>query len=267
MRKTKNFALVLGAVLVLVAGSLASAQSVFQKQTANDGTFVGSSQGETLYAQLDDPSGSAFTDQAFEAVYAAYDGTGADDFQVTSAIGWDVTTLNTPGALQPPAGQVPFFVSNAFHADGGGIPGAALAGCSFPGNTSFTTDGTGDLSIDVTGCNLPPGETWVSQIVRLDFNPFGQHFWATRNTALGTPAQWQNPGDGFASGCTSWTNASLCGGIGADNLFEILGKERTATTTTTTTSGVPALGPLGIGVMLLALGGGSAYVLGRRRQA
>jgi hypothetical protein len=266
MRKTKSFALVLGAVLVLVAGSMASAQ-VFQKQKADAGSFTMPSTGQVLYSQLDDPSGSAFTDQAFEAVYAAYDGTGADDFVVTSANGWDLTTLNTPGALQPPAGQVPFFVSNEFHGDAGGVPGGALAGCSFPGNVNFTTDGTGDLSIDVTGCSAPAGNAWVSQIVRLDFNPFGQHFWATRNTALGTPAQWQNPGDGFASGCTSWTNAQTCGSVGADNLFEILGKEGTPQQTTTTTTAVPAVGPLGIGLMLLALGGGSAYVLGRRRQA
>jgi hypothetical protein len=265
MRKTKNFALVLGAVLVLVAGSMASAATVFQSKHAADGTLNVPSNGETLYSQLDDPTGSAFTDQAFEASYAAYDGTGADDFQVTAASGWDISVINTPGAFVPALGQVPFFINNAFYADGGGAPGAVLAGCDNPGNTDFTTDGTGDLSINVS-CNAPMGTAWVSQNVRIDFNPFGQHFWATRNTAVGNAGVWQNPGDGFGSGCVTWSNAATCGQTGADMLFELLGKVR-PDTTTTTTSGVPAVGPLGIGLMLLALGGGSAYVLGRRRQA
>jgi len=267
MRKTKNFALVLGAVLVLVAGSLASAQTVFQNKTATDGVLSVPSTGETLYSQLDDPSGSAFTDQAFEAAYAAYDGTGADDFMVTAAAGWDISVLNTPGAFQPPAGQVPFFVNNAFYADNPALnePGAVLPGCDFPGNTDFTTDGTGDLSINVA-CNAPNGITWVSQNVRIDFNPFGQHFWATRNTPLGTAYVWKNPGDGFGTGCVDWTNGASCGSVGSDTLFELLGKERT-TGVPGPVVGVPAVGPLGIGLMLLALGGGSAYVLGRRRQA
>jgi hypothetical protein len=267
MRKTKSFALILGAVLVLVAGSMTSAATIFQKKTAANGTMGVISQGDVLYSQLDDPSGNAFTDQAFEAAYAAYDGQGADDFVVTDANGWDITTLNTPGAFVPAAGQMPFFVNNAFHADAGGVPGAAIGGCDFPGNTNFASDGTGDLSIDVTGCNAPAGLTWVSQQVRIDFNPFGQHFWATRNAAVGAPSQWRNPGDGFGSGCIDWSVATTCGQTGADMLFEVLGKVRPGQTPSTTPGGVPAVGPLGIGVMLLALGGGSAYVLGRRRQA
>jgi hypothetical protein len=269
MRKTKSFALVLGVVLVLVAGSMASATSVFSRQAQDSHPgFAVPSTGTVLYSQLDDPTGNAFTDQDFEAVYQAYTATGADDFVVTAAVGWDISTLNTPGALVPASGQVPFFVSNAFKADAGGLPGATYPGCDFPGNTNFTTDGTGDLSIQVA-CNVPGANatSWVTQSVRLDFNPFGQHFWATRVNSVGNLGAWQNPGDGFLSGCTSWGTMDACagGGVGLDFLFELLGKER-LTVTQQTTITVPAVGPLGIGMMLLALGAGSAYVL-RRRQA
>jgi hypothetical protein len=256
MMKSKNFALVIGVALVFFAGSLASA--AFTAKTADSGAFSMASAGDVLYSQLDDPSGSAYTDQSFEAPYAAYDGTGADDFEVTAAAGWDIETLNTPGSQNPGPGQ-PFFVNNAFYADAGGVPGAVLADCDFPGNTAFTHD-LGDLSITVE-CNAPNGLTWVSQSVRQDFNPFGQHFWATRATAVGNPAVWKNPGDGFATGCVDWSPANaVCGQTGEDNLFELLGAERT-----TGTGGVPAVGPFGVAMMILALGGGSAYVLRRRR--
>lgn len=255
MMKSKNFALVIGVALVFFAGSLASA--AFSTTHLWDGSFNAPSAGDVLYSQLDDPSGSAYTDQSFEAPYAAYDGTGADDFEVTAAAGWDIETLNTPGS-QTGTGN-PFFINNAFYADAGGLPGAVLDGCDFPGNTAFVHD-LGDLSITVE-CNAPAGTAWVSQSVRQDFNPFGQHFWATRATAVATPAVWRNPGNGFGSGCIDWSPANaVCGMTGEDFLFELLGAERT-----TGTGGVPAVGPFGVAMMILALGGGSAYVLRRRR--
>lgn len=263
MMKARNFSLVAGTALVLFAGSLTSA--AFTAKRASNGTMTVTGAGGTLYSQLDDPSGQAFTDQSFEAPYAAYDGTGADDFVVTDALGWDISGVNTPGS-QTVAGTNPFFVNQAFYADGGGAPGAVLDNCDFPANTDFASAGDGDLATNVD-CNAPAGLTWVSQTVREDFNPFGQHFWATRLSALNSPAVWKNPGNGFGSGCIDWAPANaVCGAAGADMLFELLGTPR-ATGPAATTGGVPAVGPLGIALMILSLGGGSAYVLGRRRNA
>jgi hypothetical protein len=94
----KNFAFVIGAALVLLAGSFASA--AFQSSTNVSVTMTPS--GDVLYGQLDDPSGSAFSDQAFEGSYAAYDGTGADDFVVDAAGGWQIDAINTPGSRRLP---------------------------------------------------------------------------------------------------------------------------------------------------------------------
>jgi hypothetical protein len=249
----KNFAFVIGAALVLLAGSFASAAMV--SKTTYTGNAVAS--GDVLYGQLDDPSGSAFSDQAFEGSYAAYDGTGADDFDVVDAAGWDIQVINTPGSQTTP-GSNPFFVNQAFYNDAAGLPGAVIDGCDFPGNTDFTSDGAGNISANVD-CAAPAGTLWVSQIVRQDFNPFGQHFWATRATAAGNPGLWKNPGNGFGSGCIDWSAANaVCGVTGEDWMFELLGTVNTAPPT-------PAVGPLGVAVMIFALGGGSAYVLRRRR--
>jgi hypothetical protein len=261
MMKARNFSLVLGVALVLLASSFASAVTM-TKSRPNDGIWNGSSSGDVLYSQLDDPSGNAFTDQSFEAAYAAYDAEGADDFTVTDAAGWDIDTLNTPGTVTV-AGANPFFVNHFFYDDSvGAEPGAVE--CSFPANTNFVSAGDGDISTTVD-CNLGLGDHWFSQQVRLDYNPFGQHFWATKATAAGDPSAFRNPGNGFGTGCVDWEPANaICGQVGVDFLFELLGKPREVATAPV---GVPAIGPLGLALMVLALGGGSAYVLGRRRSA
>jgi hypothetical protein len=251
----KNFAIVLGVALVLVAGSFSMA--AMNSKMAYSGAATGSG-GDVLYSQLDDPSGSAFTDQTFEAPYAGYDGTGADDFVVTG-FGWNISVIATPGS-QTNAGSNPFFINQAFYADAAGLPGAILADCDFPGNTDFASAGDGDIVANVD-CDAAAGTAWVSQSVRQDFNPFGQHFWATRNAAAGSVAQWKNPGNGFGSGCIDWSPANAsCGQTGSDMLFELSGTEGADPS-----GPVPAVGPFGVALMVLALGGGSAYVLRRRR--
>jgi len=261
MMKARNFALVLGAALVLFSGGLTSAAMVKAVNCFGPGSCIltGVSGGDVLYSQTDDPSGSAFTDQEFEAVYAAYSAESGDDFNVTSATGWDLTTLATPGIQT--SGGTPFFVNHFFYADGGGIPGAVLDNCDFPANTSFTHD-LGNIAADVSGCNVEPGVNWFSQQVRQDFVPFGQHFWATRLSAAGTPSVFRNPGNGFGSGCLDWSPGNAaCGQVGQDMQFELSGGDRPGGTTT---SPVPAVGPFGIALMVLGLGAGSAYVMRRR---
>jgi hypothetical protein len=252
MMKARNFALVLGVALVLFAGSLASAAFVSTMPGTPNLTFPQG--GNVLYSQLDDPSGYVFTDQEFEAVYAAYSSEGADDFDVADSPGWDITTLNTPG-LQT-AGGTPFFTNHFYYADAGGAPGAVLDDCSFPASTNFVHD-LGNLATS-TPCNAPTGTNWFSQSVRQDYVPFGQHFWATRQNNLGNEANFRNPGNGFGSGCLDWGPAnSVCGMNGSDYQFELVGDVRTAPST-------PAVGPFGVALMVLGLGAGSAYVLRRR---
>ncbi len=232
------------------------------KSRPADGAYTGPSSGDVLYYQLDDPSGSAFTDQAFEAAYAAYDSECADDFEVTFGGGWDISTVNTPGTVTV-VGSNPFFVNHFFY-DGsfGGEPGAVE--CSFPANTNFESAGDGDISTEVE-CLLEPGFHWVSQQVRLDYNPFGQHFWSTRSVANNDPAAFRNPGNGFQTGCVDWEQASsTCGMQGQDFLFELLGKEHFVTVVADCCPPVPALDGWGLALLVVVLGGSGAYVLRQR---
>jgi hypothetical protein len=217
-----------------------------------------------LYDQTDAATGNGAPDQAFEASYAAYSCEAADDFVVTDALGWDITGVNSLGSLNGPGAAA--FVNITFFADNAGLPAdTAVSGCEFLGTTDFTNS-AGDLAITLEGCNLAPGTYWVAQSVRMDFNPNGQHFFSDRSTTSNTAAVWRNPGDGFGAGCIDWTNKVACGvgaANGTDFLFQIAGEIRTPNGP----GGVPALGPLGVLLTVLALGGGSGYVLARRRQS
>ena len=241
--------------LLLLASTAVSAAMVESRAYTNNSSFVAT--GDVLWSQLDDPSGSAFTDQGFEAAYAAYDATGADDF-VVDAASWDLTELFIPGSVTVP-GANPFFINNAFYADAGGVPGAVL--CDFTANTSFSSAGDGDITIDVSGCNIPSQTAWVSNQVRQDFNPFGQHYWATRNASNSQEGVWTNPGNGFGNGCLDWQPMNtVCGTTGADWMFELAGSVGGGGG-----EGVPAIGPFGAVLLIVSLGAGSAYVIRRRR--
>jgi len=211
----KKVIVVLG--ILLLASTAASAAMVQERAWVDNGH---SSAGDVLWSQLDEPTGAAFTDQAFEAAYAAYDADGGEDFVVDAS--WDLETLFTPGSLTV-AGSNPFFVNILFYGDAGGLPGAVL--CDFTANTNVTSAGDGDLTMDVSGCTLGAGSVWFSQSVRMDFNPLGQHYWATRGTAAGTyPGVWKNPGNGFGNGCLDWQPANaVCGMTGEDWMFELSG--------------------------------------------
>jgi len=253
----KKGGLVLGVLLVLVAGSVASAAMV--QEFTYSGAAAGTSSGDVLYSQLDDPTGSAYSDQLFEAPYAAYSSGGADDFVVTASTSWELDSLFTAGSMTV-GGANPFFVNVAFYADAGGFLGAVISdSCFFPANTNVTADG-GDLTMDVSGCSIPAQTVWFTQQVRMDFNPLGQHYWATQFPQYNGEGLWRNPGGGFGDDCLDWGPMNtVCGLTGKGWMFELSGTEVAGQ------DGVPAIGPFGAVLLVLALGGGSAYVLRRRR--
>lgn len=210
-----------------------------------------------LYDQTSNGSGNGAPDQEFEAAFAAYSSEGADDFEVTFPSGWDVNEVAVIGT-QTIAG-VPAAINVNFYPDNGGVPDATAV-CSYPGLTSFV----GNESITTTlpaPCSLAPGFYWMAHQTVQDFGTAGQHFWSNVGTAntLNSPGVWRNPGDGFASGCTTFTQQSVCGvggGASDDFLFQIIGVEGA--------TGVPALPWAGLAA-LLAILLGISYVMLRRR--
>src|SRR5438552_15014408 len=84
-----------------------------------------------------------------------------------------------------------------------------------------------DFEIRWTPISIFPssGTYWVSVQAVQDFNPNGQWFWHNRTVQSNAGASWQNPGNGYGTGCTSWNrkNACLPDQVWPDQVFQIFG--------------------------------------------
>lgn len=179
-----------------------------------------------LYTQTGAAANGA-PNQNFSSAYDVYDSELADDFTVPAA-GWGIDSVNF-AITGSAGGDITVATWNiTFYSDGGGIPGAADPGCTYtaqPGTGA--TAGGGTITVNLpTQCNLSAGTHWFSAQSNLDFAAGGQSFWSNfLPPAIGAPAAFRNPGDGFGSGCTTFTSVATCG-VGGDNpnfIFELLG--------------------------------------------
>lgn len=181
--------------------------------------------GGVLYSQLDSPAGAGFTSQLFDPANATFDCRAADDFTVPPAdIQWDVAGLQVLGAYFGGLGPTPN-INVEFFGDGGGVPGASA--CSYPGllaGVDYIDDGSGNLTVTLPSvCALPAGDYWVSVQADMDSTVGGQWLWVERSVQAGAGFAWENPPDGFGSGCVVWTPAGGCGASAPDLLFALNG--------------------------------------------
>ncbi len=258
------------ALAVAVAAALgvsASAGAALEKQNAAvNSPLPAGMTFPLLLDQTNNASGNGAPDQDFEPAYDIYDAEGADDFVVTDPAGWTIQGVMTPGTQS--AMGTAASVDIIFYSDSGGLPGTPVAGCSFPGVVPVETAGSFEITLPGGGCFLPGGGItyWMSQQTNQDFATSAQHFWGNRSVTSGNPGVWRNPGDGFATGCTDWTNQMTCGvggGASSDWLFALGGVIGPVSQLPPPPS-VPALnswGLIGLGLLLL---GGAGLALRRR---
>lgn len=162
-----------------------------------------------LYDQTTGTIGAGYTSQDFETVNDAYDGQAADDFTASGT--WTIYQVIVAGsysAAGPAAGFNVYFYSN-----NAGVPGTQV----YSGASQFYTyNGAGIFVITLTSpAVLTAGTYWVSVQCRMDFSTGGQWYWSTISGAHGLVAQWQNPGGGFGTSCTTWGPITSC--LGATN--------------------------------------------------
>jgi hypothetical protein len=177
-----------------------------------------------LYDQNDNSQGYADISQNFESSFDGYDSQGSDDFTVPANKSWkmkevDVTGLyfNGPGLARSE--------NVTFYKDKKGKPGKVLATATATGSD----DGIGDYVIPLkVSHKFKTGHYWVSVQANMDYSAGGEWGWATRTIANGDNAQWENPGDGFGTGCTSWADEQSClGGVaGPDHMFTLRGTSK-----------------------------------------
>ncbi len=218
-------------------------------------------EGSVLYDQTDNIGANSISSQNFEASFDAYDNAAADDFEVPAGVTWTVTDVYVPGVYFNGFGPL-VSVDVNFYADNTGLPGGVE--CSSTG--VIPGDSAGTLTITLpAACVLPEGKHWVSVIANMDFGVGGQWGWTERTVQSFDGSVWQNPGNGFGSGCTTWANRVGCGvgGPDPDLVYSLSG----TTAVAAVTQEVPTLGSWGIAALVLLLAVGSLALLARRKTA
>ena len=149
-------------------------------------------------------TGNGTPAQDFEAAFNIYDTEAADDFIIPA--GGARSIISVEAVFTNPNGTA---VMNVY-ADAANSPGALVFSESFPGIVASPI-----MLISTTCPPLDPGKYWLSLQMDQAFLVTGQAFWTTATEELGgTPWMVQNPGNGFASGCTTWADGAGCGFAG-----------------------------------------------------
>jgi hypothetical protein len=233
----------LGAVALLVGAGAslapaATASDASRPSTAAHGHGVNIHMSEApasnvLYYQNDraEDTGTGIVSQNFEgAWFDIYDDSGADDFSVPANTTWRIRRVAATGTYFDGTGEgvsaTVTFYKNSIRR--GGLPGAPITSV-----TVASPDGTGFGSFDMplgTTVKLKGGHSgktyWVGVVANMDFNVGGEWGWETRNTQSGKQSVWENPADGFATGCITWKPTNSCIGVGEgpDYLFALYGR-------------------------------------------
>jgi hypothetical protein len=162
--------------------------------------------------------------QDFEPAFGALDDQAADDFVIPTplpGINLFLTAVRVMGEYSEGGGPASSF-NVYFYGDGGNVPGtlfAALLNLPYTGTPP-------DFTIPLPGpIHIAPGSYWVSVQARQDFNPNGQWLWHNRTVQSNAGAVWQNPGDGYGTGCITWNRKNVCmpEQVWPDQVFQIIG--------------------------------------------
>jgi hypothetical protein len=159
--------------------------------------------------------------QDAETALDFFDSQAADDFIVPAGQTWDVTEVDVRGEYDssgPAASFHVFFYRN----DAGDLPGTLLAS-----RLENPYTGSSDFVITLTEpVILPEGHYWVSVQARQDITQAGFWLWHNRTIQANAGAAWQNPGNGFGTGCVSWIRKITCAALGEtapDQVFRLVG--------------------------------------------
>jgi hypothetical protein len=218
--RSKHVAVLIG--LIVIAGlSFSGAAAAAGVNPPVAGTVGGEAVSEqaVLYDQINNAAGGAVViSQNFESLdsYCAgfglqpqcMDNQAADDFAVPSGGGvlsWTVNKVEVTGAYES-SGYQAVSVNVFFYRDSGsGLPGVTVYQDSYiPESASLAS---GSFVVNLTrGAVLEVGRTyWVSVQANMNMQPGTRQWrWGSRQVQDISKAAWQNPGNGWLTGCTTW---------------------------------------------------------------
>jgi len=204
----------------LLLSSTAYAATTIAIQHAGAAQHVSPSAGNrslnVLYDQTSNDSGGGTSSQLFGGTQSTQ---AADDFTVPAGTRWKIQEVDALGAFfngTATSAQVTIYTEKNHKPHRVVYDGTIILGSH-----------GGELVLSLgRGVKLKPGHYWLSVFANADFSE-GQWYWQnqTLGTTEGDPAVWQNPGDGWGTGCTSWTVESQCTNSPAgDHMFVLKGR-------------------------------------------
>jgi hypothetical protein len=155
---------------------------------------------KVLYNQSNDASGYELVSQKFQKADKTDDAQGADDFTVPKGKRWTVTEVDVTGFYSSGGGpatseNVTFNKTTVNKKKQQHVPGAVVKSVTLKGK-----DSSGKFAISgIKSVTLKAGHYWVS--VQANTNSsVGEWYWASRTKQHGSPAVWENPGNGYGTG-------------------------------------------------------------------
>ena len=214
-----------GCLLVLCLSIPVTTRVVAQREIPEN-VPVGNCLAGTFWDQYDSAATQppvGIVSQKFEPAMAAFDSQAADDFVI--APGWGgsyITGVRVMGEYSIGGGPASSFNIYFYQNGAGNLPGTLMAAfMDLP-----YTGGPPDFLICLPyPFGVAAGTYWVSVQARQDSNPNGQWFWHNRTVQSHAGAAWQNPGNGYGTGCITWNrkNACMADQVWPDQVFQILG--------------------------------------------
>ncbi len=234
-------------VAVFCFSQLTFAQPNFDRSDGS--TVVVPMEIDVLWDQSENESDTDIVSQDFiDVIFDTFDARAADDFLIPEGFLWKVETVKVFGTFDGAAPDVLQSLDVVFYTDEGGLPGNLVNGCNFVNILPVDLNDPSFLINLPTPCFLRSGTYWMSVRANMLFLPHGQWFWNENTVQTLSPFVWENPGDGFGTGCTTFSYAQAeCGADFPDLSFQLIGEEQPF-------PNVPALGTLGLAVLSIALG-------------
>lgn len=152
--------------------------------------------------------------QDFAAANDAFDSKSADDFEISAegTICQIAVTGSVTGAGFDADPNSAIIIE--IWEDDAGLPGTMIYTETLPA-AGLDPGLTGDFAVFPTGgpVLVPGTKYYLSVIVRLEFALGGQWFWDSSSDGSGNVWAFENAGDGFGTGCTTWNLGTTCLGV------------------------------------------------------
>ena len=216
----------LGCLLVILFLSSPVTPRITAQRDVAENVPVGTCLGSFFWDQYNSPAPeppAGIVSQQFEAAMAIFDTQAADDFVIASGYGASyINGVRVMGEYSAGGGPASSFNIYFYQNGAGNLPGALIAAFM---NLSYTGTPPDFLICLPYPLGVLPGTYWVSVQARQDSDPNGQWFWNNRTVRSNAGATWQNPGDGYGTGCLTWNRKSSCMAdqVWPDQVFQILG--------------------------------------------